>query len=151
MYELAKYVHILCAVTWVGGAIYAQLLSIRLGATGDTSQMRSIGAHFEWIGTRVFLPSSIVLFIAGVYMTLQRWEFEQLWISVAILFWLTSALVGSLYLGPKAKQSAALFAAEGPDSPAGLALMGRLFLLSRIELVLFVITIALMVFKPTLG
>jgi uncharacterized membrane protein len=151
MYELVKYVHILCAVTWVGGAVYAQLLSMRVTASGDPTDLPKLGRNVEWIGTRVFLPASILLFIAGVILTIQRWAFQQLWISIAIVFWLTSALLGSLYLGPKSKVVAGLFETEGPTSPGAIVLLNRLFLLSRLELGLFLVTIALMVFKPTLG
>jgi uncharacterized membrane protein len=151
MYELVKYVHVLCAVTWVGGAIYAQLLAMRVTATGDPGDLPKLGRNIEWIGTRVFLPASILLFVAGVILTIQRWAFVQLWISIAIVFWLTSALLGSLYLGPSSKKVAGLFEVEGPSSPAAIALLKRLLLLSRLELGLFVVTIALMVFKPTIG
>ena len=41
-----------------------------------------------------------------------------------------------------------LFDAEGPESVAGRQLLGRMFLVSRLELVSFVVIIALMVFKP---
>jgi len=151
VYELVKYIHILCAVIWVGGAVYSQVLAVRVTASTDPMDLPKLGRNVEWIGTRVFLPSSILLFIAGLILTIQRWEFQQLWISVAIVLWLTSALTGSLYLGPKSKVAAGLFETEGPSSVSGRALLNRLFLISRIELVLFLITIALMVFKPTLG
>lgn len=151
MYELAKYIHILCAVTWVGGAIYAQLLAYRVAQSDDPGDLPKLGRNLEWIGSRVFLPASMLLFVAGLFMVTQRWQFEQLWISVAIVLWLVSAVAGSMYLGPKSKAVAGLFETEGPASPAALALLGRLFLVSRIELLLFFITIALMVFKPKLG
>ncbi len=151
MYELVKYVHILCAVVWVGGAFYAQVLAIRVMRSNDPAELPNLGRHIEFIGTRIFLPASILLFVAGLIMTSQRWAFQQTWISIAIVLWLFSALVGSLYLGPRSKRVAEMFEAEGPTSTAGRALLGRLFLVSRVELVAFAVTIALMVAKPTLG
>ncbi len=151
MYELVKYVHILCAVAWVGGAFYAQVLALLVAKSSDPADLPKLGRHIEFIGTRVFLPASILLFIAGVILTTQRWAFQQTWISIAIVLWLFSALVGSLYLGPRSKKVAELFDAEGPTSTAGRALLGRLFLVSRLELASFLVVIALMVAKPTLG
>jgi len=151
MYELVKYVHILCAVVWVGGAFYAQLLAVRMSRSSDPAELPSLGRHIEFLGTRVFLPASILLFIAGAILTAQRWEFQQAWISIAIVLWLISALVGSIYLGPRSKRVAQLFEAEGPTSTAGRALLNRLFVVSRLELVSFLVIIALMVAKPTLG
>ena len=151
MYELIKYVHILCAVVWVGGAIYAQILALQVAKSSDPADLPKLGRHIEFIGTRVFLPASILLFIAGVILTTQRWAFQQTWISIAIVLWLFSALVGSLYLGPRSKKVAELFEADGPTSTAGRSLLSRLFLVSRVELVSFLVVIALMVAKPTIG
>ena len=151
MYELVKYVHILCAVVWVGGAIYAQILALQVAKSSDPGDLPKLGRHIEFIGTRVFLPASILLFIAGMIMTTQRWSFQQTWISIAIVLWLFSALVGSLYLGPRSKRVAELFESDGPTSVAGRALLGKLFLVSRVELVSFLVVIALMVAKPTIG
>ena len=151
MYELIKYVHILCAVIWVGGAFYAQLLAVRMTRSSDPTELPNLGRHIEFLGTRVFLPASILLFVAGAILTVQRWEFQQAWISIAIALWLISALVGSIYLGPRSKRVAQLFEAEGPASTAGRALLNRLFIVSRLELVSFLVIIALMVAKPTLG
>jgi uncharacterized membrane protein len=151
LYELAKYIHILCAVAWVGGAVYAQILAIRVSASDDPGDLPKLGRNIEWIGTRLFLPASLILFVAGLIMTISRWQFQQLWISIAIVLWLVSAVGGSMYLGPKSKVVAHLFETEGPSSTAGRALLNRLFLVSRVELVLFVFIIGLMVFKPTIG
>jgi len=151
VYELVKYIHILCAVTWVGGAFYAQILALQVAKSSDPADLPKLGRHIEFIGTRVFLPASILLFIAGVILTTQRWAFQQTWISIAIVLWLFSALVGSLYLGPRSKRVSELFEADGPTSVAGRALLARLFLVSRLELVSFLVVIALMVAKPGAG
>ena len=151
MYELVKYVHILCAIAWVGGAFYAQLLALQVAKSSDPADLPKLGRHIAFLGTRVFLPASILLFIAGLIMTAQRWSFQQTWISIAIVLWLFSALVGSMYLGPRSKRVAELFESDGPTSVAGRALLGRLFLVSRLELASFLVVIALMVAKPTIG
>ena len=151
MYELVKYVHILCAVTWVGGAFILQVLAMRVTRSPDPGDLPKLGRHIEFIGTRVFIPASVLLLVAGVILTIQRWEFQQTWISIAILLWLVSAVTGSLYLGPRSKRVAQLFEAEGPASTAGRALLQRLFLVSRLELVAFLVIIGLMVAKPNIG
>ena len=61
---------------------------------------------------------------------------------------MTSALLGSLYIGPRTKRIAELFEAEGPTSPAARQLLDKVFLVSRLELVSFAVIVALMVFKP---
>jgi uncharacterized membrane protein len=148
MYELLLFVHIVCAVIWVGGAAYAQLLAYRVSRSPDPSELPRLARHIEIIGARVFTPAAILLFVAGVGMTLQAWSFGQTWIAVSVALWILSALLGAAYLGPRVKRAAELFEAEGPTSQTGRELIDRLFLVSRLELISFAIIIALMTFKP---
>jgi uncharacterized membrane protein len=148
LYDVLKYIHILAAVVWVGGAFTSQVFAIRAQQSSDPVDLIRLGRWLEFLGLRVFAPASLILIAAGVLMTIQRWSFGQLWISISIALWLVSFLAGIFYLGPKSKTAAELFEAEGPSSPAGVALRSRLFLVSRIELVFFVVIVALMVFKP---
>ena len=90
----------------------------------------------------------MLLFLAGAIMTVQAWSFGQVWIAVSVALWILSAAVGAIYLGPSSKRVSTLFDAEGPESVAGRELIGRMFLVSRLELVSFAVIIALMVFKP---
>jgi len=107
-----------------------------------------LARHIEYIGTRVFLPAAVLLFVAGSAMTLQAWSFGQTWIAVSVALWVLSAVVGAVYLGPRVKRAAELFETEGPTSQAGRELLGRLFVVSRLELIGFGVIIALMTFKP---
>lgn len=151
MYEIALYVHILCAMAWVGGGLFAQLLVMRVQRSPDPEEFPRLVGHLSFIVDRLFIPASILLFIAGLFMTVQRWEFQQTWIALAIVLWLASALGGSLYLGPMAKRGTALFEIEGATSVAGRALLSRMFLITRLELGVFAVIIALMVAKPTIA
>ncbi len=78
----------------------------------------------------------------------QRWAFSNLWVSVSMVLWLASALVGALYLGPTSAKVGAVFAAEGPTSVVGRAGLDRLFLVARLELISFAIVVFMMVVKP---
>ena len=148
LYDLIKYVHVLAAIIWVGGAFYAQLLAIQIQRSADPDEIPKFGRRAESIGTRVFIPASIVLFLAGAYLVTQRWSFSQAWVSIAIALWLLSVLMGALYLGPRSKRIGELFAAEGPGSATGRALVDRVFLVSRLELLSFAVIVFLMVVKP---
>jgi hypothetical protein len=86
--------------------------------------------------------------LAGVAMTLRAWSFGQLWVAASVALWVASAVLGAAYLAPRAKRVSALFDEEGPESVEGRRLIGRMFLVSRLELVSFVVIIGLMVFKP---
>ena len=148
MYELLKYIHILAAMVWVGGAFTLQVYGIYTARTGDPTAMARFGRDVAVVGGRVFPVASIVLLIAGVLMTFQRWSFEQPWIAVALILWFASLLAGILFIGPRSGKVGELFATEGATSVAAQTLMSQVFLVARIELVSFAIIVALMVFKP---
>jgi uncharacterized membrane protein len=148
VYQLLLFVHVVCAMIWVGGALYAQVLALRVRESDDPAELPRLARHVEFIGSRVFMPVAILLFLAGAAMTVQAWSFGQAWIAISVALWIASALAGALYLAPRAKRVVALFEDEGPSSVAGRAVLDQMFLVSRLELGAFAIIVALMVFKP---
>ena len=109
-YTLVKYVHVLAAMVWVGGVFYSQVLAARAGRSDDPTELprtaRAIGA----LGLRIFLPTAIILFIAGFILVLNRWQFSALWVSLGMATWLILVLMGALYLGPNGEKVVKLFA-----------------------------------------
>jgi hypothetical protein len=79
-------VHILCAITWVGGAFILQLLAMRVMRSPDPGDVPKLLGHLEFLGRVVLEPAAILLFLAGLLMTIQRWAFQQTWISIASAF-----------------------------------------------------------------
>jgi uncharacterized membrane protein len=148
MYQALLYVHIVCAVIWVGGAFAIQALAIVVSRSDDPLELPRLGRNLEFVGLRVFAPAAALLFLSGAVMTLQNWTFGRTWIAVSVGLWVLSAVIGAAYLGPRSKRVAALFAAEGPSSVAARKLIAQMFLVSRLELLSFAVVIALMVFKP---
>jgi uncharacterized membrane protein len=151
VYQFIVYVHILAAIAWVGGAFFLQLLSVRTQRSTDPEDLPKLGKQIEYFGLRYFLPVSITVFVAGLILTAQRWSFSQTWISLAMLLWLVSVIIGAVYIGPRTGRVAKLFEAEGPTSAAARALTARLFLVARIDIVIFLVIVALMVYKPGAG
>ena len=147
-YSLIKYAHVVCAIIWVGGAFVTQLMAIKAARSSDPAELPRLGAVASEIGLKVYLPASILLFVAGLIMVVQRWSFSSLWVSVSMVLWLASILVGALYLGPTAAKVGKVYATEGPASVAGREGLDRIFLISRLELVSFAIIVFLMVAKP---
>jgi uncharacterized membrane protein len=151
VYELVKYVHVVCAIVWVGGATYSQLLGLLVARSGDPTDIPKLARNFEKIGTRVFLPASILLFLAGLFLTINRWSFQQTWISIGIALWLVSVIIGAIYVGPRLPKMAAAFDAEGATSATGLGILRRIIVVSRAELVMLFVVVGLMVIKPTVA
>jgi uncharacterized membrane protein len=149
VYDVVKYVHILCAIIWVGGAAYSQVLGVLVARSPDPTDIPKLANNFAKIGTMVFLPASLLLFLAGLFLTINRWSFQQTWISIAIALWLVSVIMGAVYTGPRLPKMASAFETEGPTSGTGLGILRRILLVSRAELVMLFVIVGLMVFKPT--
>lgn len=147
-YALIKYVHVICAIIWVGGAFFAQVLLIKAERSSDPADLPKLSGTIGELGMKVFLPASILLFIAGLILVVQKWSFSSFWVSISMVLWLVSVLVGALYLGPTGVKVGKVFATEGPGSVAGRAGLARIFLISRLELVSFAVVVFLMVAKP---
>jgi uncharacterized membrane protein len=150
LYDWLKFGHILMAIVWVGGAIAMQLLASRVQRVGTRAQLVEMTGHIEFVATRLFIPASLILLILGIWMVSLRWSFGQTWIILGIAMFLYSFLSGSLYLSPQMRKVKTVVEREGPDSDEVAVLAGRIFLVSRIELVFLVLIVLDMVLKPFL-
>jgi uncharacterized membrane protein len=151
IYRFIVYIHILAAIAWVGGALAINLLGTRVARSGDPDELPRLGRQIEWLGLRYFLPISIITFVAGVILVSQRWSFSQTWISIAMLLWLVSVLLGALYIGPRSRKVAEMFETLGHTSTDARAASSRLFMVARIDLLIFLVIVGLMVWKPGAG
>ena len=149
LYEFLLAVHILMAVIWVGGAFTNQILAIRAQRSGDPQVLARFAGEAEWVGMRVFLPASIVLLLAGIWLEIEGdWGFERLWILLGIAGFAFSVLVGSLYLGPESGRIKALMDERGPEDAEVNQRISKIFLISRIELVILLLIVLNMAIKP---
>lgn len=127
MYDFWLFVHVLMAIVWVGGALNLQIIGTRLQLANDPVQMAKFARQVEWIGTRVLTPASILIVIAGVIMTLDRWDFEQLWIIIGIAGFLYSFINGAFYLGPVSGKTGKLMEERGAEDSQVQTNLRRLF------------------------
>jgi uncharacterized membrane protein len=148
-YELLLFVHVLAAVVWIGGAASLQVLAIRAERSRDGGRVAGIAAEAEWMGSRVFLPASIALLLAGIGLTLDGdWGFTTPWVLLGLIAYGLSALTGSLFLGPESGRIGKMVAEVGPQDPEVIARIKRIFVVSRIELVVLLFIVFDMTVKP---
>ena len=150
-YEWLLFLHIAAAIVWLGGGVAVQILAIRANRADDPARMTTIAHEAEWIGTRTFLPASLIVFVLGIILTIDGpWDFGQTWIVIALIGFGLSFVTGAAFIGPESGRIGKLLATEGPESPAVRARIQRIFLVSRIELVLLYLIVLDMVVKPGL-
>jgi uncharacterized membrane protein len=149
-YTFFKSVHVICAVIWVGGATMVQAYAFRILGTGDGKRQADFAKDTEIVGMRVFLPASLLLFLAGIGMMVNlSWPWGQNWIVLGLIAFGLSFAIGIGFLGPESGRLAALIDQYGPDAPAVKARIRRIVTVSRCELVMLLTVIWNMVVKPT--
>jgi uncharacterized membrane protein len=148
-YTFFKSIHVVMAVTWVGGAAVIQAYAVRILRTGDGRRQAEFAKDTEIVGMRVFIPASLLLFLAAIGMMVNlSWSWGQNWVVLGLIAFALSFAIGAGFLGPESARIAALIEAEGPDSPAVKARIRRILTVSRCELVVLLTVVWNMVVKP---
>jgi putative membrane protein len=150
-YNAFKFVHVLFAVIWVGGALTVQVYALLAVRTQDPVRIAAFARDTEFVGTRIFIPSSLILLVSGIFTIHESsgaWSFDQGWVQFGLVIILLSIAVGAGYLGPESGRIAKATDAHGVESPEVQARIQRIFLVSRIELVLLMLVVFDMVVKP---
>ena len=148
-YEFLKFVHVVMAIIWVGGAITIQVLAFRILKTNDPIRLANLTSDAGALGERLFAPASGILVIAGVLMVLDSgWDFSDTWIVIGIIGFLATLVTGLFYLTPTAKKLGGLIEQRGPEDPEAQGMMKQLLAISRIDLLVLVIVVFNMVVKP---
>ena len=148
-YSLFKSIHVIAAVIWVGGAAMIQAYAFRILRTGDGRRQADFSKDKEVVGMRVFVPASLILFLAAIAMMVNlHWSWNQNWIVLGLIAFGLSFVLGAGFLGPEGGRIAELIEREGPDSPAAQARIRRILTVSRCELIVLLTVIVNMVVKP---
>lgn len=150
-YNSLKFVHVLSAVVWVGGACTLQTFAIRINGTGDGARMATFAKDAEFVGNAIYLPSSIILLVSGIFTIHESggaWSYDQTWVQMGLAMILVSIAIGAGFIGPQAGRIARTIEQGGLDSPEAKRQINRIFLVSRFELALLLLVIFDMVVKP---
>jgi uncharacterized membrane protein len=149
MYKYLLFIHVLLAVVWVGGGLTMLLLGGRVRKTNDPGKIAAFSENAEWVGTRVYLPSSLLLFAAGAWMVIDaQWGWTTPWVVIGIAGWLFSAVTGAAYLGPQSKKLK-MEKDAGTLSDADLIVrVDKIVNVQRIESLVFLIVVFAMTVKP---
>lgn len=144
--------HILVAVIWIGSNTAIQIFVIRARRAG-TDRLAYFAGEIEWYGTRVLVPSSLTLVILGFILLHESsgaYDLGQGWVTFGFVVWLLSFIAGAGYLGPESGRLGKLVDERGPDDPEYQRRISRIFLVSRIELLLLILVVLDMTVKPGL-
>jgi hypothetical protein len=102
----------------------------------------------------VLLPSSLALVIIGfilLHVSAGAYDLGKGWVTFGFIVWLLSAGAGALYLGPESGRLGKMVEERGPEDPEYQRRLSRIFMVSRIELLLLILVVLDMTVKPGLS
>jgi uncharacterized membrane protein len=149
-YELLLFLHIAFAILWLGAGTCLILLGMRADASRDTVRIKQIVEDAEWVANRLIIPSSLAVLGLGIALVVEGpWGFDMLWVVLGLLGFAATFVTGFFFLTPQTKRIAVTMERDGGMSPAAVQQVRRLFLISRIDLVVLFAVVADMALKPT--
>lgn len=150
VYNVLKTIHILAAITWVGGAIFVQIYATRLDRQHEPARLAAFAKDVEAIGNSVFLPASILLLIMGIVLVAYTPGIEvfDLWIVLGFVGIVNTIVLGAAFIGPEAGRLGRAAEERGVEDPEVQRRIKRIFMISRFDLAVILLVVVDMVFKP---
>jgi uncharacterized membrane protein len=143
--------HVLAAVIWVGGGTTLAILALLTVRLKDPVRLAALAQQAAWVGLRVYTPMSLVVLAFGFALIengQSPWSYDLTWVQIALAGWAVSSLVGFFYLGPTAGKLGKLLDERGAEDPAAQAMVKRLLLVSRLDVLLLLFIVFDMTAKP---
>ena len=145
-YSIAKYVHVMSAVAWVGGGLVLFFLGLLARRRNDEAASAQVFKQVVLLSPIWFIPISLVTLIAGVIMAFGYALWGQAWVVLGLLFFLATFSIGFFILKPTSEAvDAAEKAGRREDVKAGGE---KMLAASKFDYTLMFVVIADMVMKP---
>jgi len=119
-YALVKFLHIACAVVWLGGGFTLMLLAVRADRAGNVDSMLQAMRATGELGNRLFAPLSLLTLAFGLILCGVWVGFSDLWVVIGLAGYAVTFSVGMLVFKPTADRMARIIARDGV-TPAALA------------------------------
>ena len=144
-YQTVLLIHILAGIAWLGGGIVIQVTQRWALRSGGRPALDRVRQDLAWTGTWLAIPAPLLVVGSGVAMVLTNpgWRFSQTWV------WMAVAIV-VLYEGLAFSVGSRIYrqVESGVPEPERADPGASLIRLGDVLLVLLVVVVVLMVFKP---
>jgi uncharacterized membrane protein len=144
---LLKFVHVMGAVVWVGGATVMTLLCFILDRRRDDVATMTCISYLGTLGNGVFAPLGMGTILTGLLLAWLGGYGFAAWTVLAAVIVVCTFLLGALVLGPASGQVVASWKETG-DAAASMAKARQVLRLVKLDLGGQFAIIALMVLKP---
>jgi uncharacterized membrane protein len=149
-YNIYLGIHVLAAVTWVGGDITLTTLGIVFERRSEGETLSALGRMGAWIGTRVYTPALFVTLAFGIALMVEGdLDWGQFWVLFGLIGWVIAAVVGVGFVGPELGRIDEAAGTHGPDSVEVGRRVRRLFMIFRFDTALLMLIVINMAAKPS--
>jgi uncharacterized membrane protein len=150
LYQWLLFLHVLAAMTWVGGAILLGALATAVLRTRQADAVERFVRVLPVVGPRVLAPATIAVVGLGVWLVLDStaWDFRQLWVQLALALFAVALVIGAAHQSRAALHAER--AVERGDRDEALRQLARWAWGYRIIVLLLVVAVWDMEFKPGL-
>ena len=147
-FEFWLFVHVLAAITWIGGAGAIQVFGILTKRAADPAKSAFFIRNVAWTVMRVFLPAAVLVFVSGVGLVeTSFWDWDTDFVTAGIILWAAVSLVAFGFLGRAMARAGTRLETEGPSPPLMLTIRNLVWT-SRALLGTLVVIVFLMTVKP---
>jgi uncharacterized membrane protein len=104
LYDWLKLLHIVAAMTWVGGAVTFSALAVHVLRKAERDAVAGFVGSLAVIGPLVFAPAMIAVLGFGIWLVLdsEAWGFGQTWVELALALFAAAFLIGAVFQGRSA-------------------------------------------------
>lgn len=147
--DILKLVHIVAVIVWIGGEIMLSVLFARARSARDEGALRGLLSQGSFLGRAVFSPAAVITLAAGVWLGIEGdYDFGEAWISIGFVAVAVGAILGMAFYGKIFERSLAAVESEGIDGAGTRAGLDRLRAVSSVVLLVLLVAVWAMVFKP---
>ena len=143
-YNLFKFLHVACVITWVGSATLINILSARASRSLDAETFVRFADTADFAGRRVMAPFAALTVVTGLTLAGISRTFT-FWMGYGLTVAVIAAILGGAVLGKIVAR-----VATGADQNALNRARRQIGRLGVMTAVLLYSAVAFMVFKPTL-
>jgi uncharacterized membrane protein len=146
------FVHVVAAMVWVGGGLMLSIVGFRARSRSRPEAIGDFARALPYVGVRVLMPSVVLVLVTGVWQVLasSAWKFTQLWVILALGLFGVAFLIGAVYLSGVGIALARAGSDDGPGREDAIALLNRWLAGYIVVLVVLLVIVWDMVFKPGL-
>jgi uncharacterized membrane protein len=148
-YSAFKAIHVLGAIIWIGGGALLTILGAVAVRKNDPIEIATVARQAALVGEKLFAPAGLVVVAMGVAMMANtNWGWGKFWIVAGLVGYAITFVTGVAVLSPLAKKLVATTEEKGVEHPDTIALVKRLLLIARVDVLMLVLVVVDMVVKP---